>query len=270
MATIVYRGTRQQLTQLLASLPSIMAGRAPDLHGVAKGLQLRVGVAFLSQVQQDYVTKSRGGTGKDGVKWAPLKTSTIVARRRSKEDVKNIRLAVRSDLGKAGAREVERHIAARRGELTETMRSHVGRQKGLTLNWLAGSARGLSRAQIEEQARRQGASIQTIRSILGARTVEILVDTRRMFRAFSPGVADRPSGEAEQQITTGAGQVILGVNVPYFATHQHGDPKHNIPARPIVPKNGVIPTAYWPAILQAGATGLVRAVMLLASGGGRS
>jgi hypothetical protein len=266
MATIVYRGTRQQLQSMLRSLPAIMAGRQPDFRGIARGLQLRVGVAFLSQVQQDYVTKARGGTGRDGVKWPPLKTSTIVARRRSAADVRSVRLKSRSDMSAGEVRETERAIAARRGELTQSMRGQVGQHPGKNLNWLAGSARGLSRAQVEEQARRDGATIRTIRSILGARAVEILIDTRRLFRAFSPGVEDRPANEPDQQITAGSGQVILGVNVPYFATHQNGDPKRNIPARPIVPRNGVIPAAYWPAILQAGATGIVRAILLLAGG----
>lgn len=93
MATIVFRGTSAQLRQVLAQLPGILAGRIPDRYGIARGLQLRVGVAMLSQCQQDFVTKSRGGTGRDGVKWAPLKPATIAARRRSAGDKRQAKTA---------------------------------------------------------------------------------------------------------------------------------------------------------------------------------
>lgn len=36
-----------------------------------------LGVQTLSLSRQDYVVKSRGGTGKDGIKWKPLAQSTI-------------------------------------------------------------------------------------------------------------------------------------------------------------------------------------------------
>ena len=39
-----------------------------------------VGVDLLSKAQQDYRTKSRGGTGTDGIQWKPLAASTIKAK----------------------------------------------------------------------------------------------------------------------------------------------------------------------------------------------
>lgn len=48
-----------------------------------------LGVRILSFAKQDYVTKSRGGTGTDGIKWKPLAQSTIDKRnRRGKANVK--------------------------------------------------------------------------------------------------------------------------------------------------------------------------------------
>jgi hypothetical protein len=41
-----------------------------------------VGVAVLSRSQLDYRTKSRGGTGTDGIKWEPLKPATVKAKSR--------------------------------------------------------------------------------------------------------------------------------------------------------------------------------------------
>jgi hypothetical protein len=81
-APVVFRGTREELRRLLRDLPLVLAGRAPDPLGIARGLQLRLGTTLLSKVQQDFITKSRGGVGTDGVKWAPLSPKTIARRRK--------------------------------------------------------------------------------------------------------------------------------------------------------------------------------------------
>lgn len=43
-----------------------------------------MGVQLLQFAQLDYVTKARGGTGTDGVKWEPILVSTVLARLRRK------------------------------------------------------------------------------------------------------------------------------------------------------------------------------------------
>lgn len=43
-----------------------------------------VGTQLLQFAQLDYVIKARGGTGSDGIAWAPLQVATILARLRSK------------------------------------------------------------------------------------------------------------------------------------------------------------------------------------------
>lgn len=213
MADLVFRGTRQQLQQVLASLPAILAGRAADPHQVARGLQLRVGVALLSQVQQDYLTKARGGTGRDGVKWKPLKPETIARRRRTAGDTKAARVLVR-------------------------------------------------------QAKQAGQKRPSVKVLYGSRQVEILIDTRRLFRSLSPGVEDRPSNAPGQIFEHKPGAVIVGTNAPYAVTHQIGDTRRKIPARPFLPVGGKIPDAYWPAILAASARGVIQALRLIITQGG--
>lgn len=95
--TIYFRGTSEQARRMIAQLPTILAGRAADAAQVARGVQLRVATALLSQVQQDFLVKSRGGTGKDGVKWPPLSPRTVAARRRTKADEKAFRSAKKRD-----------------------------------------------------------------------------------------------------------------------------------------------------------------------------
>lgn len=84
MPTVTFRGSRAELRELIRSIPAILSGRAPDPAGVARGFQLRLSMSLLSQCQADFLTKSRGGCGQDGITWAPLKGSTI-ARRAGKE-----------------------------------------------------------------------------------------------------------------------------------------------------------------------------------------
>jgi hypothetical protein len=84
--TVVYRGTRADLVRGLAAVPAVLAGRGPDPLGVARALQLRLSQATLSQVHQDFLAKSRGGVGRDGVKWPALSPKTIARRRRTKKE----------------------------------------------------------------------------------------------------------------------------------------------------------------------------------------
>ncbi|HYH63260.1 MAG TPA: hypothetical protein VD866_01035 [Urbifossiella sp.] len=81
--TVVFRGTRADLVRALAAVPTTLAGRGRDAVGAALGVQLRLSTAVLSQVHQDFLTKSRGGVGKDGVKWAPLDPKTVAGRKRT-------------------------------------------------------------------------------------------------------------------------------------------------------------------------------------------
>lgn len=210
MATIRFRGTRDELRRILAMVPAVCAGRGVAARA-AQSLQLRVGVALLSQIQQDYVTKARGGTGRDGVKWAPLKPATIARRRRTPGDKR---------LAKAT------------------------RQVYKEMGW-----------------RRPNQVIQ-----YGGRTVEILVDTRKLFRSLAAGVEDRPSREQDQIFETPPGAVIVGTNVPYATTHQHGYPARNVPARPMWPADGHIPDAWWPAIHLAAVRGMIAVVTWMLGG----
>ena len=48
-----------------------------------------IGIQLLSYAKLDYVTKSRGGTGTDGITWAPIKVGTILARLRKAGHLKS-------------------------------------------------------------------------------------------------------------------------------------------------------------------------------------
>lgn len=81
---LVFRGSRLEFLRLMEQLVAALAGRGPDPLRLARGLQLRCSTALLSQILQDLVTLARGGTSRDGRRWAPLAPATV-ARRAAKE-----------------------------------------------------------------------------------------------------------------------------------------------------------------------------------------
>jgi hypothetical protein len=248
VAQVAFNGTRPELVELIRRLPAILSGSLPDVHGIARGFQLRLGVQALSLIQQDFLRMSRGGASSWGQTWPPLKPETIAYGRR----------ATRGDLRSAGLP----------GKPPRP--SLAGPQDA---RWRAIFARTIARLRLhmgEGAAEREAGKVawavlkaqgaKTKLELLGNRKVDIGRDTGRMFRAFSPGVDDRPSGEPEQVFETPPGRVIVGNNVPYF-------PRFHA-KRPCWPPDGSVPDAWWPRLNEAAAGGLARAVELLARSGG--
>lgn len=84
MAVIHFRRSRAELGALLRDLPKLVSGRTQDPDGFTDGVMRRMGVALLAEVQRDFITKARGGVGRDGIRWAPLKPETVARRRQGK------------------------------------------------------------------------------------------------------------------------------------------------------------------------------------------
>lgn len=269
MPTAIFHGSSGELRELLRRVPSIFAGTAPDPIGIAQGLQLRLGVALLSKIQGDFITKGRGGTGEDGIRWQPLKRETIIGRRRSAADKKSVRIS---------SRLTDQLTPAERRALTRKIEKEVRNREALLrarFGLTDGQAKGLARAQAEK-ALRQGGKAKAIGDILGAREVDILRDTSKLFRSFSPGIEDRspvadeigvpqgPNGEGNDQqvFETPPGRVIVGTNEKTW--HHKGN--KNLPARPFWPPDGRLPLAWWSFLIGVAQRGVVRGVVLLVSG----
>ena len=77
-----WKGSKADLLRNLRLLPSVLAGKSPDPHGLARIFLAHLGNAVLKCLQEDFETKSAGGTGRDGVKWPPLSIVTLQERRR--------------------------------------------------------------------------------------------------------------------------------------------------------------------------------------------
>ncbi len=54
--------------------------------------------------------------------------------------------------------------------------------------------------------------------------------------------------------------VIVGTNVPYAASHNFGDPKRGIPARPFIPHPDRVPTVWLQRWLRTGMTAVSHAM----------
>lgn len=182
MASVTFRGTRAELAQILNSVPGILAGRTPHAGDLARSLQLRMGNAYLGQLQQDFLTKSRGGTGRDNIKWAPLSPITIARRRQSATD------------------------KARYGQ---SYKKHLDILK----------AKGFPAEEARKQAARVARSEQS--RYLASRTVDIGRDTNRMFQSLAAGFDSEPPTSSDTTIQQSGGTLVIGSNVPYLA-YFHG------------------------------------------------
>lgn len=82
MPTIVYHGSREKLVRRLHEFVATMAGKRPDDTGVARDILESMALELLGKITTDFVTKSEGGTGEDGVQWKPLSPVTLALRRK--------------------------------------------------------------------------------------------------------------------------------------------------------------------------------------------
>jgi hypothetical protein len=240
MTTTAFSGTRDDLLAMVRRLPAVLAGREADALGIARGLQLRLAVALLSRVQQAFVAKARGGVGDDGVKWAPLKRSTIAHRRTTAGE--------RKAAGAGGKRTRGLLTAAQDRRWKQVFGSRLAQMLARGMGLGAAKARA---AQIA-WAVLKGEGALTKLAAFGGRQVEIGRDTGRMFRSLSPGTEDRPSGAPEQVLRVEPGRVTVGTNVPYAA------PFHK--RRPLWRTDGTLPEAWANYLVGAYARGLQRAL----------
>jgi hypothetical protein len=90
--------------------------------------------------------------------------------------------------------------------------------------------------------------------------VDIGRDTGKMFKSFTPGNDDVPSGATDQIFETPPGRVVVGTNVPYATKFSE--------SRPFWPRGGKMPTAWAREINEALERAIVKAVVIIAQRGG--
>lgn len=253
MPTVTFRGSRQDLRNLLRSIPRALSGQG-DPFQIARSIQLRAGVALLSKIQQAFIVKSRGGVGDDGIKWPPLKRETIAQRRTTVTERRQLGISgtrVRGLLTSSQDKRWRKIFASRLAKLRTMMDEGEARATAARIAWAVLKSEGA----------------QTKLAVLGSRQVDILRDTGELFRSLTPGVEDKPANGADGQIfQVPPGRVIVGSNKK--PQHHRGIPG-KLPARPFWPLDNKLPDAWADAIKKAILRGMAQAVIIAVTRGSR-
>lgn len=160
-------------------------------------------------VSQSYKIKSDGGTDFMGIKWAPLKPSTIDNR-----FPRPIPGRVRGNLTKEQDKLWRRTFA----QLYRWLEKKIGEKK----------AKSIASAVAWKTVKDAGAV--TRRELYGNKKVAILIKTRRLYQSLAPGTLSgrgyRPDS-SEQIAETNGNTVRIGSRVPYYERQNK--------TRPIIP-----------------------------------
>lgn len=230
---------------MIALLPLMFSGRAPDELGIVQGFKLRLAVAFWSKVKQAFIEKSRGGTDETGEKWPRLSRAYLAYQRRFGPGEKSA-LKKAAGLGKGN------HLApgGKDGLLSVAQLKEWKQVFARNMRWLEKSfpeaeAKGKAAAIAWTVIKSHGA--QTKLEVYGNREVEILRDTGVLFNSISPGQLSTNGPDASysppdnQLLKDLPGELIVGTSVRYAAAHQNGK---RVPQRRILPEPDRIPASW--------------------------
>lgn len=220
IASVNFQGEPERAKALIVSYPAYLT-RA--VTGYGEHMLTVLGLAVLSDIKREFVVAARGGTNAFGIKWPPLSPKTIAARRVGPGDIRD------------------------NEAIRERERIRKNAEKRLLRRYLASLPEDQARRRAKQVAG-QIATRETGRTkvqTLGGRQVEMLRDTGILLNSLS-AAEPKPSTDAYtprdgQIFELTPGEVKVGTNVPYAATHQFGDPSRKIPARPFLPEPAQIP-----------------------------
>jgi len=270
---VTFRGGRKEAARVVRSLIASLTGQARS--DAARGVFLAIGVAALSEIQGDFVRKSRGGTGQDGVKWQRLSPKTLAYSRRfgpgEKAQLKrDAGLGPANRFAPGGRASFESSISStgfgsyqqNTGLLTA---AQMKRWRMIFATRLARFAATMPMAQAKARAAAIAWSVlksegaKTKLEVFGNRPHEPLRDTGVLLNSLSVGtwsgdsyVKPNMDGGEQQIFEMEYNGVTVGTNVLYARTHNEGDPKRGIPARPFIPPPDRIPGVWLDNILAAG------------------
>jgi hypothetical protein len=242
-SSVYFRGSREEAKNVVRAVVQAVTGNGPDIGDTAKGVFIALGFAALSDIKADYVRKARGEVGEDGVKWAPLKPETLAySRRFGKGEAAALKRA-------AGLGRGHRFAPVGKGLLNAAELKRWKKYFAQALAWLVTKvpieqAKGIAAGMAWNKIKAEGGKTKLM--VFGNRPHEILRDTGVLLNSLSPGeiggdgtiyTAPQPGEGGGQIFSLLANGVIVGTNVKYAATHQYGDPKRKIPARPFLPTN---------------------------------
>jgi hypothetical protein len=260
---IYYRGNREMVRDAVIGVVRSVTGNSSDHAALAQAVHTAIGVAALSDIKSDFVTKARGGVGEDGVKWPPLDPKTLAYHRRfGKGEQAALKKAAGLGRGNRFAPGQNKGLLTA-AQLKRWRQIYASRLRKFAASMDIGEAKAKAAAIAWKILKDEGA--KTKLEVYGHREHEILRDTGVMLNSLSIGVLS-PDGSyeppADQIFRVIDSGVIVGTNVPYASVHQNGSDKRGIPARPFLPKDSV-PVVWlnrWRAAASRAITGAIRYV----------
>jgi hypothetical protein len=254
------RASREQIIAILRRIPAIAIGGET---GLAQILMVRMGLVLLGRIKTAFIQKARGGADDSGLRWPPLKKSTVAYSRRHPGVLWP---------GKKRAPFAPSWMLTQkqRERWWQVYRSVGGRAPQGAGYHARGAPRGLGAAVAWMVLKREGA--KTLIGTYGDVHVEILRDTGLLLNSLSPGVVVGESApvappKVENQVfRVGRGEVIVGTNRKFAATHHRGIPG-KLPQRRLWPEVSNWPQNWWTDITRQGVYGLIDIALYLLSRG---
>lgn len=214
--------TPARIRQAVRALPAVLAGKAPDPHGIAAGFRARVAFAFLGLVKEDFQDKSLGKPGSDGKPWAPLSKSYLAYQR--------------PITGRKPPKGGGFGPSPKDGLLTKKQNEQWYSIYRQNLAWLAmstpiGEAKGIAAAIAWKKIKEQGGKTKIDDPRFGGRKpadYQILVDRGILRNSLTAGelldqgVAASYTPQENQVFDSRPGVMTVGTNVPYAKHHHEG------------------------------------------------
>ncbi len=250
--TIQFSGTPAQAVEAIRR-----AFSDPNDNPIRDQILIRIGNALLSEIEQDFVVKSRGGTGQDGIKWKPLSPKTIAQRR--------ITAAERKKAGLTSANMFRGLLTAEENKLWKAIYSRRLARLQLVMPYAQARAKAATAAWAILKSR----GAKTKLGLFGGRIVDILRDTGELLRSFSPAImAGEPApykADADGQVFRIESQATVAVGSNKKPWHHRGIPGR-LPARPFWPLDGSLPEAWAQSVSRAAERGIAEGIRMSLEG----
>lgn len=207
---VYFRGSRDDAARLVRGVFESLIGRDSSHADLAEGVHRTIGFAALSDIREDYLRKSSGAVGEDGVRWPKLAPATLAYGRKAPRGRGHAPGGKDGLLTKSQLKRWRNIYGTRLARLAASMPLGAAKARAAQIAWATVKREG-GKTKIAEYANRPH---------------EILRDTGVLLNSLSPGEVGNP----DQIFRTITGGVIVGTNVPYARSHQEG-------RRPFLPKN---------------------------------
>lgn len=248
---------KEELEELIRSLPEILAGKVADQFGIARGFKLRCAFMFFSLVKEAFIIKSRGGTDDCGIKWPPLSPEYLAYTRPMGKNGQGSRSPPHAGGLAPGKPGNDGFMTA--ADLKIWKMDFRRSMAYLSLQLPLGEAKAKSASIAWARAKRRG--VKTKLEVFGHRDVEILRDRGILFNSLSPGIlaeqktdATYQPGSPDQVVKSDIpGILFVGTSVEYAEYHQVNPGK-----RPLWPKDGNLPQIWQDDILEIAISGLIK------------